>query len=647
MTNYNISFIQPNFQQGPKDLNSFYLPYSVGCLWAYAKSFPHIDNQFKLNQLIWRRDKIPSISQNFCNDDIIAFSTYVWNKNYNYTLAQEIKKHNNKALMIFGGPEVDWNNPNIFKECPFIDIIVITEGERAFKDILEAYPSGDYSKIPGIVINKNGEAVFTEAAQRIDDLDILPSPYTTGLFDQLIADHPDIEWAATLETNRGCPFQCTFCDWGGLTYSKVKKFGLERVFDELEWIGKNCDFVVFADANIGIFVERDRLWIDKYIEVVKKYNRIKSWSGNWTKNQKNEVVELVKKLSVELPNQGQGLTVSVQSMNLQVLENIKRKNLDQHKLEEIFTLCEQKQVPVYTEMITGLPGESLESFKNGCYDIIRAGNHNGLKFNIGSMILNTEMNLLQRKLFKMKTVLVNDVISPYIDEIAEPIELIRSTSTITEDEMIELLSWTAFMQTFHIGGITTMISRYLYKSQGLEYQEFYDRLWTFLNQDPEMYSIFQLMNRLFEDRFNNGHFEYRLLDSIEIYSQNSIMALQMTLHANDKLEHVFALVYRFLLEELILPSHIADQLLLYVTNHVTSYARLTEYPKTVHMDYDFLGYIINNTELNQPVTYLVEFNDNKFMSKKEFVEKLQFRKKRNFGINIITQVPKTHSLECV
>jgi hypothetical protein len=211
--------------------------------------------------------------------------------------------------------------------------------------------------------------------------------------------------------------------------------------------------------------------------------------------------------------------------------------------------------------------------------------------------------------------------------------------------MIELLSWTAFMQTFHIGGITTMISRYLHKSQHLEYQEFYDRLWVFLNQDPEMHSIFKLMDRLFEDRFNNGHFEYRLLDSIEIYSQNSIMALQMTLHANDKLEHVFNLIHRFLIEELQLPRHISDQLLLYVTNHVTSYARLSEFPKTVRMDYDFLGYIINNSELNNPVTYRVEFNDNKSMSKKEFVEKLQFRKKRNFGINIINQIQETLSLE--
>ena len=70
--------------------------------------------------------------------------------------------------------------------------------------------------------------------------------------------HPEVRWNVTLETNRGCPYACTFCDWGSLTYNKVKKFCLNRVYDELEWVGKNgCDFISLADANFGMFPERD------------------------------------------------------------------------------------------------------------------------------------------------------------------------------------------------------------------------------------------------------------------------------------------------------------------------------------------------------------------------------------------------------
>ena len=51
-----ISFVQPNFQQGPKEFNAHYLPYSVGVLWAYANQFDSIKNNYQLEDLIWKRD---------------------------------------------------------------------------------------------------------------------------------------------------------------------------------------------------------------------------------------------------------------------------------------------------------------------------------------------------------------------------------------------------------------------------------------------------------------------------------------------------------------------------------------------------------------------------------------------------------------
>jgi len=38
----------------------------------------------------------------------------------------------------------------------------------------------------------------------------------------------------TIETNRGCPHKCTFCDWGTLTYTKVRHFDLKRVEDDID-----------------------------------------------------------------------------------------------------------------------------------------------------------------------------------------------------------------------------------------------------------------------------------------------------------------------------------------------------------------------------------------------------------------------------
>ena len=176
-------------------------------------------------------------------------------------------------------------------------------------------------------------ALSTGDTVRIDDLDTIPSPYLTGVFDKLITKYPEIRWNGTIETNRGCPYACTFCDWGSLTYNKVKVFELERVFAELEWMGRNqFDFISFTDANFGIFAERDSMIADKLISVQKEYGMPRAYTIAWAKNQKKEVVDIVKKLIYE-GGAKIGLNLSVQTMDENTLEIIKRTNLDTNKIE--------------------------------------------------------------------------------------------------------------------------------------------------------------------------------------------------------------------------------------------------------------------------------------------------------------------------
>ena len=72
-----ISLVQPNFQQGPKEFNAYYLPYSVGILWAYIQKFDHLRAAYQLDQIIWRRDRVSETVDKLCANDVIAFSTYV------------------------------------------------------------------------------------------------------------------------------------------------------------------------------------------------------------------------------------------------------------------------------------------------------------------------------------------------------------------------------------------------------------------------------------------------------------------------------------------------------------------------------------------------------------------------------------------
>ena len=127
--------------------------------------------------------------------------------------------------------------------------------------------------VDGIIYNDNGRTVTNKPSARINDLTILPSPYLDGTFDDLVEKHPEVEWNCTIETTEGVHISVLSVIGGSLTYSKVKKFELERIFNEFEWVfTHNCYSVELADANFGIFVDRDNLIVDEFIRLIHKYD---------------------------------------------------------------------------------------------------------------------------------------------------------------------------------------------------------------------------------------------------------------------------------------------------------------------------------------------------------------------------------------
>ena len=103
-----------------------------------------------------------------------------------------------------------------------------------------------------------------------------------------------------------------------------------------------------------------------------------------------------------------GLNLSVQSMDDDVLAIIKRKNLEMNKIEQVFELCEEHNIPLYTELILGLPGETMKSWKNNFYALYRSGNHTGITVYQAQLLENAEMNLTQKKMYKMEGRIVYD-----------------------------------------------------------------------------------------------------------------------------------------------------------------------------------------------------------------------------------------------
>jgi hypothetical protein len=634
-----ISLVQPNFQQGPKEFNAHYLPYSLGVLWAYVNQFDSIKSNYQLEDLIWQRDAIDLTASKLSQCGIVGFSTYVWNKNYNYSLARRVKELNPNCIIIFGGPEMPITKKDIFQKLSFVDVVIKSEGEIILKQLLDAITNDTaWDNIRGLLINRNGTAIDTGNGDRIGNLEDLPSPYLTGVFDKIMSEATDVEWNATIETNRGCPYACTFCDWGSLTYNKVKKFNLEKVFAELEWIAqRGCGFVTVADANFGMFIERDNAIADKLIEVQEKYGCPNSFSMTWAKDQKPEVFDIIFKL-IKNPKFNQGLTVSVQSMDLDVLENIKRKNLSQHKIENIFAICDKHNVPVYTEIILGLPGETVASWKDGFFKIYRAENHTGINILQAQMLENAEMNLLQEKLFQIKSVPVYDYMSGSYNynELKECVQVVTSTKDMSMEQMLDSQIFSWFMQTFHINGLTTYISRFFAK-QGIDYAVFYEKLWNYLIDDPWFAEEKESVRTYYRNWMTYGEINHPAISNIEIHGWNIIHRTTLRMHLNRRYNYVFALIEDFVSNNFDLDSTCLEQLLIFQKNYVINYDNISIFPYTKSFDYDFLGYLIDDTSLEIPVTYRFEFQDGKDISLDRFLENIYFSRKRNFGKSLITK----------
>jgi hypothetical protein len=633
---HTISLVQPNFRQGPGGIAA-YLPYSVGILWSYSLTNDFIKNNLELDRLIYKREPIKELAIELSKNDIVAFSTYVWNRNYNFTLAQKIKEINSNVFIVFGGPEPPITNPNIFLDImPFCDVVVRGEGEYIFTSLLEKYiKNEDYSNDGGLLINLSGKCKNTGPVERINDLDSVPSPYLSGVFDKILP--LEKEWNAVIETNRGCPYKCTFCDWGSLTYSKVKKFNLTRVFHEIEWMSQNkIGYMDVADANFGIFIERDNMIVDKLIEVQTNngYPYRTGWS--WAKNQQSEVVGIAKKL-IKSGHFNNGLTISLQSMDENTLKTIKRSNMGINKINEIFAECRKDGVPLNVELILGLPGETLQTWENTMYGVFEVGQHDSIEVWQAQILENAEMNLSQRKEFNIRGQMVLDYFPNGLDnEAPEFSEIVISTSTMNLDEMVEgyKLSW--FLITWHTGGFSQYVARFLRKYSNVSYSEFYKGFREFLQTDEFWKAEEDELYNIVKNWYMDGKEIVSQLGPVTITASTNQYRTLFKIHYDEIYDKMYELIDKYLKSFNLIDDLHSD--IIQLNKCVVSKQRNLKNYK-IQTKYNILEYILDeNAELiKAKSTIEVEYPHDPVRSKDLawFIESLFFARRRSYGKNYL------------
>lgn len=328
--------------------NVVYLPYVSGLLQAFAQTFPVLRDNYDFQSHIFIRDSVENIMKRIENPDVMAFSVCIWNHQISLAVAKAVKEKYPSCKIIFGGPQPQKKDKEIY---PFIDYIVSWEGEKQFVPLL--------AEIIGETI--------TVPEHTIDDY---PSPYVLGLYDRYFDDYPNMTFQAIIETNRNCPFFCAFCFWGQNSESKkIKHHSLEYVQAEAEWIGKHkVKYIFMADANYGMY-ERDQEVAKIYAQTKERYGFPEKIRVCYGKNKEENVYKTAKILHEA--GLGKAVTLARQSNSSEALQNINRSNIKLSVYDQLAARYHNDNIPTYTEIILGLPGETLESFKKGVNEIVK------------------------------------------------------------------------------------------------------------------------------------------------------------------------------------------------------------------------------------------------------------------------------------
>lgn len=299
---------------------------------------------------------------------ILLCSDYVWTDRENLALSHQVKSLCPDMISVHGGPSVpkyDYAWRDYFARRPSVDITVHGEGEVTGPALLEQLAACPdpfdrrqwlFSDVGGITYRNVDSIIHTEDRPRILDLDQLPSPYLDGWFS---GEHAMTWVAAIVETNRGCPYGCTFCDWGSATLSKIRQFGMDRVRAEIEWVARNKISILWlADANFGI-LERDIAIAEWIGQCRRKFGHPRQVVVNYAKNATKRLAEIMRIFT--LNDIRADALISIQTHDEETLSNVNRSNIKSERYEELIEIFRRENLPISTDLIFALPGSTIQT----------------------------------------------------------------------------------------------------------------------------------------------------------------------------------------------------------------------------------------------------------------------------------------------
>jgi radical SAM superfamily enzyme YgiQ (UPF0313 family) len=284
---------------------------------------------------------------------LVGFSSYVWSFETMVEVARRVKAERPRTCVVFGGPSAA---PEMFALPPFrdatrsLDALVKGEGEDSFRAIC-ASPRLDrdaLAAIPGLFLPTDEPGVLRSTGARPPpSLDALPSPYELGLVPQGTTGH--------LETFRGCPLSCTFCQWGDRDNASrvTPESFVRRELAAFERLGIESVYLLDAGLNLNARAFRNlRAAFDGSSLKGRARFRCEVYPAHMT----DEHLRFLHDVGTE--NVGIGL----QSFDKEVLRGVER-TFDERRFERVVSDVSSFVPETVVEIILGLPGDNPDSFK--------------------------------------------------------------------------------------------------------------------------------------------------------------------------------------------------------------------------------------------------------------------------------------------
>ncbi|MCX6746785.1 MAG: radical SAM protein [Candidatus Pacearchaeota archaeon] len=450
------------------------LPLAAGQLVSRLKQEKELLEDCSLEEIIFRRDNPQKLVSKMKPVLTAGFSCFLWNTNHSLAVGNEVKKRFPKSLIVFGGPSIPKESAlsyEFFEKNPFIDVICIDEGEEVFAQLCKAQLEGKpFDSIPGIIYrDKKNRKLIENPLKGHLDLSKLPSPYVDGTFDEFYAKHGSEFSGAIIETNRGCPYKCSYCTWGNQPFHQLREKTNETVRKEIEWIGKNkVNYIAMADANFGIRA-RDIDFAKMLAECKEKYGVPNFISVSWVKNSSKKVLEIadiLKKADV-----GFKITLSLQSLNPEVVKAINRVNIKQEDYDRIKDAYRKENMYSYTELIFGLPMESYESYISGIENSLSESILDQLYVYPLFLFPNTQIGSKEsREKYGIKSRKVECVYtkSKVSNEIKEEVEIVTGNNAMPEDRWRDAFTVGYHTIALHDDRLAFFIFHYLKREFGVK-----------------------------------------------------------------------------------------------------------------------------------------------------------------------------------